>query len=210
MYEGTADVIYPIYTTALASIGSVYEACDYTPQKGSSPASVALTRVANVSKSALTAKVTTYELIPQETLVPVHQHSALCDLTAQDIADAYNLAEGATTTSPSEWSYAKNALYELILQRTLQVKEYGYILRRTVLCNSVSSAAASYNNVNKVDTPPNAGGLLGDLPAGEWLKSAPAVRQIGVLPWQNRWQIVDEWQWAKKWSAILYGGSLIP
>ena len=211
VYEGTNDEISALYATALKSMGSVYEGVSYQPQKGSSPATLTLTGIADGSKAALATAVTTYELIPQEVLVPVHLHSAFNALTAADCADCYNRAEDTTvTTTPAGWSTAKAGLYSLLLQRTMQVAEVSYVLRRTKLCNSIGSTAASYTNVGKVDAPPSPGGLLGSLPSGEWLKKAPAVRQIGMLPWQNRWQVVDEWQWAKKWSTILYAGTGTP
>lgn len=116
-----------------------------------------------------------------------------------------------------EWGAEPVTVPESNITKYLKLRRRGvthvlrsrYLLRKTVSCASNSEAEASYTNVNKVDSDPGAPTtLLGSIPSGEWLKKGPKVREVAQSP--SRWSIVQEWWWAKKWSELLYGGTLTP
>jgi hypothetical protein len=204
-WRGAKAAVLAIYESKRTGQG--YESVDYV--ENGAEATCTATGKPNAAYSELQATQTTYELVSQEELIAVHNHAKFASMTSSDIQEVYvflNENPNATTT-PAGWSTGQAKLQMLLQAGITQVQETRYILRKTVLCNSLSAGSVSYTGVGTVVTPPSAGGLIGTLPAGEWLLKAPQVRQIGLLPWQNRWQIVYEYWWAKKWSAYLYGGT---
>jgi hypothetical protein len=95
------------------------------------------------------------------------------------------------------------------------------ILRATTVVNARTVAKASWEGVDRAWTlsgesgspnPPGTGsagivGLIDDMPdhddeKKQWLKRAPQVRSLD----RGRFQIVQEWWFARRWSYSLYEG----
>jgi hypothetical protein len=147
-----------------------------------------------------------YELWGNDLYKPVQTHPYFDSLTpAEFLAVRQAMDDGTEITSADK----KQELWELENRGTVEYLESAYVLRETKNVSKRSVLAASYDNVNRVESPPDTAQvnrLIGSLPAGQWLKKSPQVRQYGA----RRWQIVQEWWWAVTWSAILYGGTGAP
>ena len=147
-----------------------------------------------------------YELIGNEISNPIWTNSYFASLTGQQVSDVrkdFEQGLGGTFTG------LQLDLWNLLALGTEDYLVSSYVLRETKQCSKKSALTASYDNVNKVDTPPSTASvnsLIGGLPSGEWLKKTPQVRLIGA----KRWSISTEWWWAEKWSAALYGGTGTP
>lgn len=149
---------------------------------------------------------TMYELMANDVNKPIYQNSYFDDLTAaQKIAVRIAVDEGTTITTPAKavslWTFLASGVEEYL--------ETQYVLRETKRVSLRSEVRASYTNVNRVDEPPSYATntpMISSVPSGEWLKRPPIVRNIG----QRRWEVITEWWWANKWSAILYGGTGSP
>jgi hypothetical protein len=95
------------------------------------------------------------------------------------------------------------------------------ILRSTTIVNARTAAKASWTGVDRAwpidggdgsPNPPGTGssgilGVISDMPdfndeKKQWLKRAPQVRSID----RGRFQIVQEWWFARRWSYVLYEG----
>lgn len=154
-----------------------------------------------------------YEMVPMELSVPVwsipyfvSDSPALTSAQLHAVRTAYETGDTATGAA---FTGKQASLYAFMCQGAEEKIVSSYVLRETKNVTKRSTVAASYANVNHVDSPPNTqilNTLIGALPSGEWLKKAPSVRIYGA----RRWQIVTEWWWAEKWSAILYGGTGSP
>lgn len=164
-----------------------------------------------------------WELYANELALRVEMNPAFSELTAGEVNQAYAAADAAAsddeaTASPydpeartfglTDGSDA-HKLFQLLCNGNDSYFQSAYVLRKTVVTTSRGAVSASFSNVNKVDAPDfsaASSALIGDLPDGEWLKRAPVVRMIGG----HRWQVMQEWWWAPKWSEILYGGTGVP
>lgn len=81
--------------------------------------------------------------------------------------------------------------------------EAGYQIIQTITTSNKTLLKASIDGVMTVVTPPVPSGAKFNLPAGEWLKMAPQVYDLG----HGRFKITQEWLWAEKWNAIYPGGT---
>jgi hypothetical protein len=148
---------------------------------------------------------TTYELMANEMSQHISTHSYFASLTDSEVAAVLQAVEAK---QPSTFTGAQSDLYAHCIRGLDEYVVSNYVLRETKNVSKRSLLTASYTNVNQVDTPPDtqvANTLIGLVPSGEWLKKTPIVRQVG----NRRWQIIQEWWWAEKWSRILYGGSYL-
>jgi len=102
-----------------------------------------------------------------------------------------------------------SAVVEYIALRTRGVESYleaGYQVIQTITTGEKSTLEASLSGVMRVGSPPVPSSAKFTLPAGEWLKKAPQVYDLG----HGRFKITQEWLWAEEGSQLLYGGSWIP
>ena len=109
----------------------------------------------------------------------------------------------------SAFTANQEKLYGFLSRGVDTYYQNAYVLRSTQTCSKRSTLAASYTGVNAVVTTgfsSSANTLIGNIPAGEWLKQAPQVRQVT----NRKWNIVQEFWYAPKWSQILYGGTGTP
>jgi hypothetical protein len=137
------------------------------------------------------------------------------DAKAQKIEEldaAIEQGQGRTLLAANPASPIK----EYIQLRLIGVESYTtdtYILRRVNVCANNTARKAAFTGVgkvankapiegNQVSIKSRAGKPKFSLPAGEWLKRAPQVRQVG----RGKWYIVEEWWYAEKWSKTLYSG----
>lgn len=159
-----------------------------------------------------------YELFANELNVPVHAAPyflAATAITADEVNQAYRAWElrKSVEQATDEYGWASDGkaitLFNLLSLGTESFYYSTYVLRETKNVSSESDVSASYLGVNSVSALPSgytANALIGSVPAGEWVKKAPIVRQIAAY----RWQIVTEWWWDTTWSSVLYGGSRVP
>lgn len=205
--RATLDVEYQNLKNQGATGEDGFDSLEYDPGRGYG---VIVQRRATPSEGA-----DIYELFSNEMTRPIQSAPYFEDLTAEEIGTVFavynsqaTLADGSETPLPAELSPAKaQELYKYLMRGQHEYFQSAYVLRRTETVSSRSTAAASYTGVNTVVAlPGGAKPLIGSLPAGEWLKKAPIVRQYG----SNRWQIVTEYWWASSWSQQLYGGTYNP
>lgn len=159
-----------------------------------------------------------WQLFSNQLLLRAEQGPVGDGLTTDEIVAAYNAYElGATDTQATNGTWdsgiaiplSGNAkkLYSLLCKGEQTYQFTGYVLRCSQQCSNRSNLVAAYSNVNKVDTPNySSNNIIGSIPAGEWLKQGPIVRQIGA----RRYEIQEEWWWAPKWSQVQYGGTGVP
>jgi len=157
-----------------------------------------------------------YEFIPNEFSKRPELAPYFEDITNDQIVQAYNAYRaGATdaqaTAAPYNLADYGYVLYKLLITGTEEYQQSAYVLRESKVVSGKNAVQTEFANVNRVETPPTAASsnnLIGAISAlgGEWLKKAPAIRQIS----KTKWSVVTEWWWADKWSAVLYGGTLVP
>ena len=115
--------------------------------------------------------------------------------------------------------------YGLVLAGVKGYVINGIVIKRTVTVSAHSSLVAAYSDVNRkvtfesIDAPD---GILGDMkfpkysdgvldPVGdqewEWLKKMPTVK---TTDGGRRFEMVQRWIGAEKWSILFYGGTWDP
>lgn len=213
-WRGPTAAIESLYNGFLsaAAIDPTFVVMDYDPGKGLGTLTIQRADPETVIGTSVENGVTKlYEMFPNEFLKPVHQNAWFSGdggLTADQIQGVYEAYE-TFRRNVSFDTDLENQLYELLCNGTQDYFESGYVIRESKIVNGKNAVQANFTNVNKVDTPPSgasANVLIGSIPAGEWLKKSPTVRQIT----KTRWHIETEWWWAEKWSAVLYGGTGSP
>ncbi len=196
-WHGPAGEIFTLYNNYKALAGS-------TPQLDS--LELDLRMPARLVATFAENGETMYELLANDLMKPIYQHSYFDALTpAQKIAVRIAVDEGTTITTPAE----AVALFNFLATGVEEYLETQYVLRETKRVSLRSEVKASYTNVNRVDNPPEyatSTPMISSVPTGEWLKRSPIVRNLG----QRRWEVITEWWWANKWSSILYGGTGSP
>ena len=221
-YRGPTAAVESLYEAFKASalVDPKIAVLDYDAGRGLGSLTVAYADdQAALGVSNANGITTLYELIPNEfskrpELAPYFQGNP--SITIDEIINAYKAYNAGASTTDAEGPQHNLAEFSLDLFKILSsgVEEYlesAYVLRETKVVSGKNAVRANFSDINRVSTPPSnaaANTLIGDLSdrQGEWLKKAPAVRQIS----RTKWSVVTEWWWAWKWSATLYGGSLAP
>ena len=149
-----------------------------------------------------------YELYSAEIQEPIELAPYYQALTGAEVQDVRLAIESGATAVDAAWSPLQRSLFYSLRKGVRSYIRSSYVLRETKITSWRSTIQASYTNVNRVEAPPEIAAinaLIGALPAGEWLKKAPNVRQYG----SSKWQIVTEWWWSDR-IHVMYGGSWIP
>jgi hypothetical protein len=210
-WRGPTAAIAAIYDgfKNAALIDPTFVVMDYDEGKGLGTLTIQKADAESVIGTSVENGVTKlYEMFANEYLKPVHQNAWFTGdggLTVDQIVEVYK-AFDAQQTGVSFSNDLQTDLYDLLCKGTADYFESGYVIRESKIVNGRNAVRANFTLVNKVSAPPDnaaANTLIGSLPAGEWLKKSPIVRQIT----KTRWHIETEWWWAEKWSAVLYGGT---
>ena len=210
-WQGTRDIIEPLYQSLKTSTGGVadYDSVEYDPGRGKAICTaVKVISPGDVGSTQIEDDCIIYELDTNEESIPIQSHPYFESLDSADIQEIMQeIAEygtGSALTGKSK---------DLFNRLAFGAEEYirsSYVLRETKTVSDRTLITLSYVNVNEVVTPPSPAGLSGiikSLPAGEWLKKAPQVRQLD----RTHWQIITEWWWAVKHDSCLYtGGTWLP
>lgn len=168
-----------------------------------------------------------YELTSNQVTYPIETHpyfATTSPLTSAEVhavqtaiklginQNPYQTVNGTPLAAPfdgSAFTAKQQKLYDFFSRGVEYYYSSAYVLRSTQIVSKRSTVTASFTGVNTVVTPPDTQAvntLIGALPSGEWLKQSPNVRMYG----NQKWQIVQEWWWAPKWSTILYSGTGSP
>jgi hypothetical protein len=109
--------------------------------------------------------------------------------------------------------------YSRLLARGVNhYRRSGCVLVRHLIITSTSELAASWSGVDRAqqiatDDGPNPPvaiiGAISEMPdydedKKQWLKNAPQIRQLS----RGTYDVVQSWQFAKRWSYTLYGGDV--
>lgn len=222
-YRGPKAAVAALYDAfkSAALIDPTIAVIDYDEGRGLSTLTVnKATEQALLGVSNSNGITTVYELIPNEfskrpELAPYMADVGSGAITRDEIRAAYN-AHADQTVNDETTLVARYGLSgkSLVLFRILEsgIEEYiesAYVLRETKVVSGRNAVRANFDNVNRVDNPPENAAtntLIGNLGerGGEWLKKAPSIRQIT----KTKWSVVTEWWWANKWDYYLYGGTL--
>lgn len=219
-YRGPKAAVAALYEAfkSAALIDPTIAVIDYDEGRGLSTLTVnKATEQALLGVSNSNGITTVYELIPNEfskrpELAPYFQGET--PITNDQIRAAYNAHLDQTVndeaTLITRYSLASLSLdlFRLLEKGVEEYLESAYVLRETKVVSGRNAVRANFDNINRVDTPPENAAtntLIGNLNerGGEWLKKAPSIRQIT----KTKWSVVTEWWWAWKWSAKLYGGT---
>ena len=210
---GQGEVSESTYKGVMAAVQALYDS--YKAVAGFAPTIDQMNLMYARGLGTLTVSIITdgepqYEMIPNELSNPIWTSDYFAvtapALTAQQVNAVrrdFELGLNGTFTGKQLelWNYLNAGSEEF--------QTSSYVLRETKQTSKKSILRADYANVNRVVTPPDTAtvnSLIGNLPAGEWLKKAPSVKLVG----SKRWLIQTEWWWATKWSSALYGGSWTP
>ena len=156
-----------------------------------------------------------WEVLPMEVYKSIRLHETFNALALQPALEAVRRAyeEARAHTPPA----GAATTYQKLLR--LGVEEYvrsQFVLQRTIEVGRRSQVSASWEGVDRAQkitvapgpTPPSA--IIGALDAHpdydedkkQFLKKAPMVRQIS----RSKYQIMEAWWFARRWSETLYGG----
>lgn len=196
-YKGNKSVISALYNSykSVAGFSPDYDGIEYDPGRGL--ATLTLSRVADGEPL--------YELSANDVMNHISTNENFDSLTGDQVAAVLSAVDEREANS---FTSLQSYLYEHLIRGIEEYPVSQYVLRETKNVSKRSVVTASFDNVNRVTSPPAtnaANTLIGELPTGEWVKKAPIVRQIGA----RRWQIQTEWWWARKWSKMLYGGTYL-
>jgi hypothetical protein len=143
--------------------------------------------------------VTAAQLVWIRQCVENHRTQSEIDDEAQRTDQYATLGWGAWSTLMKELRWAMEHGQETFY-------ETGFTLRRSLYGVRTSAIKATFVGINTVNVTPTFSTrmetLILSLPAGEWLYRPPQAEHMG----RGRWRVVQEWQWAEKWS-IVYGGT---
>ncbi len=218
-YRGPTAAVESLYEAFKASalVDPKIAVLDYDAGRGLGSLTVAYADdQAALGVSNANGITTLYELIPNEFSKRPELAPYFNGIDADKTVQAYQAYEaGASLTEAQDPPYNLSNidldLFKLLRSGVEEYLESAYVLRETKVVSGKNAVQSNFNNVNRVDTPPtNAAtnqliGSINEL-GGEWLKKAPAIRQIS----RTKWSVVTEWWWAYKWSGVLYGGTLEP
>jgi len=128
-------------------------------------------------------------------------------LSDANLCDVRNHYEAQTLgAAPAGWSNAQKYLYGHLLRGQSQYWDTAYEFRKAWVTSSQKELRAAANDVNTVVALPSLNSimkrLIGDLPAGEWLKRPTTMQPIG----KGLYQVETAYLWSVKWSVI-YGGT---
>jgi len=201
-WRGKASSVYSMYLLKKAQgniIGDT-DSLDYDPGRG----------CARLVQRIVADGPVIYELYTNDLYKDIRTHATFAALTAAQRKDVYAAYDsGAGVGASASWTSTMTDLYTFLTLGTEQYLLAQYVLRSTQTVSLRSSVRASYTGVNTVQEPPNtpaANVIIGNLPAGEWLKKGPMVRQYGA----RKWQIIQEFWHATTWSTILCAGTGTP
>lgn len=158
-----------------------------------------------------------WELTNTTVYRPIRQHAYFVEAIKADPGVAIEMDEidriGAEyevldTTSEAVANY----WYFVVEQKRSEYQVPAPILRHTRVVSSKSKLAATYGGVGKAHTLESLGvpeALLGTMSGGDfdstkkqWLQLSPSVRQTDNI----RYELVEEYEWARRHSHILYDG----
>jgi hypothetical protein len=222
-WEGPASAVLAKYlSNCTAQTGSAYtyDQVDFRDENGKG---VLIARQAASSVNSLggTGITEVWELYGMEVTRPVETHPRFNAITPARVVE---IKAGIGMSPP--WSKAflniaasseEEKLYDLLAKGATDYNATAFLLRKTETTSSRGTVTASVAGIGYVYTataiaPPSTfraaiGSIQGNdgtatgLP-GDWLKRPSQVRQIGP----GKYQIITEWLWAVRWSAILYNG----
>lgn len=217
-WRGPTDAVTAIYNGLVnaALVDPTITVMDFNPGKGNAELIVQQASAGSVLGTVNSGGVTkVYEILPNEFMKRAEQAPYFSDLTPSNIVKAYSAYDaGVPDASVSPYSLTGKSLdlWKLIVQAGGNPEYFasGYVLRETFVISGLAKIAPVYTDVNKVvETPKEIWSInqaFGTIPAGEWLKKAPTVRQIS----RTKWHVQNEYWWADKWSTALYGGTGTP
>jgi hypothetical protein len=221
-YRGVYNAVQALYTTykAVAGYSPAIDSLQLTYEKGMGELTVSFVQDGPVL----------WELCSNMQTIQIELHpmfaaggaKVLTDAQVHAVQVAISLGinqnpaqrdkDGALLAAPfdgSAFTANQSTLYAFLSRGVDSYYRTAYVLRSTQTCSKRSTLAASYTGVNAVVATGFAAAantLIGEIPAGEWLKQAPQVRQVT----NRKWNIVQEYWWAPQWSALLYGGTGTP
>ena len=154
-----------------------------------------------------------WELLGQDLLVDLRSHPDFADdLTEVVLAEeAIRQGNGAFTSA----TQAVQDYYDLRKKGVAQYLRSAAILQRTITTREPGGIVIGWSGVDRAGSlplgvPPLIVSSIGALPDGggtsQWLRRAP---QVSVTVGGGR-RLVDQWMFAREWSAVLYGGSGTP
>ena len=208
-WKGSATNADALFDSLVTLQGSTPQYDSITLDEGRGVGTVEARKLQDDTGSEAVNKVEdVYELYSSEIQEDIEFAPYYQALTGAEVQDVRLAIESGATAVDAAWSPLQGSLFFSLLKGVRSYIRSSYVLRQTQITSWRSTIQASFANVNQIDTPPNVSAintLIGALPAGEWLKKAPNVRQYGT----NQWQIVTEWWWSDR-IHVMYGGSWIP
>jgi hypothetical protein len=160
---------------------------------------------------------THYQLIPTSDLERANQVKAKEWVTNPPINENYVATGNAATDTAAAIAYITSSvaeldtkskiIYDLMTRGTTSYIVAQYVIRKTIKVGRNSDVLASETNIGRVTSIDGVPPGLFQIPGNhEWLKKAPNVIFLG----RGKYQIVQEWWGADKWSQGLYAGTAQP
>ena len=226
-YEGPAEAAQTLFETFQDSV-LLGEALN-TDKENKDGFSRVTVEYANEDEGAVTEENETWNLVPQDIEKPLRSYdgavsesvafNADADQKAlEKVRQAWERAEDYTPAGDPSTTYQKH-----LYRGTTAYTRTGCILRRVIKVAADSDVVAGWSNVDRAqkledtgfdETASNNAGIIGsisempesDSTKKQWLKRAPQLTPIG----DNKYSIVQDWWFAREWSANLYDGDATP
>jgi len=163
---------------------------------------------------------TTWELVPNDIYKPINgfNNGAVNFADAnyvQELQDILRkIRQGQAVARPA--GNPQQGFFDLLMMGVEEYVRTGVTLRKSINVSLRSTLVANWTNVDRAVVIADTGlddshliGTIADMPEAnsakkQWLKRGPTIRTYG----QGKYTIAQDWWFARRWSALLYGGDV--
>lgn len=216
-YAGPIEAVHDLFEELVQTDGVV--TVDDTSSEGVGKLVVSSRDDASLIQALDEKKVTeTWELVGGDRYVDIRAHPTYAAAEMQDDLEVVRKAALRGDPYPDQEDEVAEDYYNLLVKGTTQYLRSSVVLRRNQSFGQEADVVASWSGV---DTPCkwsdipipsmtksyailNAISQWTEFDSGkmQWLKMAPQVRYLA----KGRYQITQDWLFARRWSHSLYGG----